>query len=74
MYRNEDEQDAQSGQFIQLSSGKYVSQAMLSARTPWKSGKLCKLVEDKSGSYLTMELQTRMGTAIRIQSLITLLI
>lgn len=71
MYRKEDEQDAGPGQFIQLSSGKYVSQAMPPARTSGKSGKPCKLVEEKSESYLTIELQTRTGTAIRIQGLLS---
>ena len=41
------------------------------ARTPGKSIKPCNLVEDKSESYLTIELQTRTGTAIRIQGVIT---
>lgn len=70
-YREDDEQDGQCGQFIQLSSGRYVSQAMPPARTSGKSGKPRKLVEEKSESYLTIELRTRTGTAIRIQGLIT---
>ena len=70
-YRKDDEQGSQFGEFIQLSSGKYVPQAMPPARTSGKSNKPCKLVEDKSESYLTIELQTRTGTAIRIQGVIT---
>ena len=70
-YRKDDEQGSQSGEFIQLSSGKYVSQTMLPARTSGRSGKACKLTEEKSESYLTIELQTRTGTAIRIQGVIT---
>ena len=71
MYRNEDEHDALSGQFIQLSSGRCVPQTMPPARTPGKSGKACKSVEEKSDNYHTIELQTRTGTAIRIQGVIT---
>lgn len=71
MYRNEDERDALSGQFIQLSSGRCVPQTMPPARTPGKSNKTCKSVAEKSESYLTIELQTRTGTAIRIQGVIS---
>ena len=39
-YRKDDEQGSQSGAFIQLSSGKYVSQTMLPARTSGRSGKV----------------------------------
>ena len=53
-YRKDDEQGSQSGEFIQLSSGK-----------------ACKPTEEKSESYLTIELQTRTGTAIRIQGVIS---
>ena len=35
------------------------------------SDKACKPTEEKSESYLTIELQTRTGTAIRIQGVIT---
>ena len=70
-YRKDDEQGSQSGEFIQLSSGKYVSQTMPPARTSGRSGKACKPIEEKSESYLTIELQTRTGTAIRIQGVIT---
>ena len=55
----------------EISSGKYVPHTMPPARTPGKSIKPCNLVEDKSESYLTIELQTRTGTAIRIQGVIT---
>ena len=70
-YRKEDEQDAQPGQFVQLSSGRYVPQTMPPARTAGKSGKPSKPAEDKSESYLTIELQTRTGTAMRIQGVMT---
>ena len=41
-YREEDEQGSRSGEFIQLSSGKYVPQTMPPARTSGRSGKACK--------------------------------
>lgn len=64
-YRKADEQDAQPGQFIQQSSGRYVPQTMLPSRTTVKS------TEDNSESYLTIELQTYSGTAMRIQGVMT---
>lgn len=70
-YRREDEQDAQPGQFVQLSSGRYVPQAMPPARTAGRSVKSVKPAEEKSVSYLTIELQTRAGTAMRIQGEMT---
>lgn len=70
-YRKEDEQDALPGQFIQLSSGRYVPQTMPPARTAGKSGKPVKAAEEKSESCLTIELQTRTGTAMRIQGVMT---
>ena len=70
-YRKDDEEHTQSGDFIQLSSGKYVPQTMPPARTPGKSGKPFRCVEEKSESCLTIELQTRTGTAIRIQGVMT---
>lgn len=70
-YRKADEQNAQPGQFIQLSSGRYVPQTMLPARTTVKSGKTVKLTEDNSESYLAIELQTCSGTAMRIQGVMT---
>jgi len=66
-YRKEDEQDAQPGQFVQLSSGRYVPQTMPPARTVGKSGNTVKPTDERSESYLTIELQTRTGTAMRIQ-------
>lgn len=71
IYRKDDEQDANIGEFIQLSSGRFVPQTMPPARTSGRSGKACKSVDEKSESYLTIELQTRTGTAIRIQGVIT---
>ena len=70
-YREEDVQEGQSGQFIQLSSGSCVPQTMPPARTPGRSGKPLKSFEEKDESYLTIELQTRTGTAIRIQGVMT---
>ena len=70
-YRKEDEQNAQPGQFIQLSSGRYVPQTMPPARTAGKSGKSVKPAEDVNESHLTVELQTRTGTAMRIQGVMT---
>lgn len=70
-YRKDDEQGSQSGEFIQLLSGRCVPQTMPPARTPGKSNKTCKSVAEKSESYLTIELQTRTGTAIRIQGVIS---
>ena len=70
-YRKDDEQGSLSGEFIQLSSGRCVPQTMPPARTCGKSTKTCKSVEEKSESYLTIELQTRTGTAIRIQGVIS---
>lgn len=67
-YIKADEQDAQPGQFIQLSSGRYVPQTMPPART---AGKTVKPTEDKSDSFLTIEVQTRTGTAMRIQGVMT---
>ena len=41
------------------------------ARTAGKSGKPVKPTEEKNESYLTVELQTRTGTAMRIQGVMT---
>ena len=70
-YRRADEQDAQPGQFVQLASGRYVPQTMPPARTAGKSGRPVKLTEEKNENYLTVELQTRTGTAMRIQGVMT---
>lgn len=70
-YRMADESSDAAGQFIQLSSGRYVPQAMPPARTAGKSVKPVKAAEVKSESYLTVELQTRTGTAMRIQGVMT---
>ena len=70
-YRRADEQDTQPGQFVQLASGRYVPQTMHPARTAGKSCKQVKPTEDKNESYLTVELQTRAGTAMRIQGVMT---
>ena len=65
-YRKDDEQDSSFGEFIQLSSGKFVPQVMPPARTPGKSGKASKLVEEKNASCLTC---TGMAIASRVYSL-----
>ena len=70
-YRKEDGQNAQPGQFVQLSSGRYVPQTMPPARTVGKSVKSAKPTEEKNESYLTVELQTHTGTAMRIQGVMT---
>ncbi|MCM1501078.1 MAG: hypothetical protein NC115_00170 [Bacteroidales bacterium] len=56
------------GQFIQLSPVRHVPQTMPPARTAVKPA---TPTEEKSGSYLTIELQTRTGTAMRIQGVLT---
>ena len=70
-YREDDEQEGQSGQFIQLSIGRYVPQTIPPTRTSGRSGKPLKSVEEEKDSYLTIELQNRTGTTIRIQGVIT---
>ncbi len=69
-YRMEDESGDSSGRFIQLSSGRYVPQAMPAVRTSGKSG-VARHTDDKMESYLTVELQTRSGMAMRIQGVLT---
>ena len=70
-YREDDKSSDATGQFVQLSSGRFVPQTMPPARTSGKAGKPSKPAEDKSESYLTIELQTRTGTAMRIQGVMT---
>ena len=70
-YREDDKSSDATGQFVQLSSGRFVPQTMPPARTSGKAGKPYKPAEDKSESYLTIELQTRTGTAMRIQGVMT---
>lgn len=45
-YRREDEQETQLGQFVQLSSRRYVTQTMPPARAAVKSGKSVKPAEE----------------------------
>ena len=60
------------GQFVQLSSGRCVSGKMPAARTTGRAGKYdVKQTSARSESYLTIELQTRCGTAMRIQGMMT---
>ena len=70
-YREDDKSSDATGQFVQLSSGRFVPQTMPPARTSGKAGKPSKPAEEKSESYLTIELQTRTGTAMRIQGVMT---
>ena len=71
-YREEDDKSGDAtGQFVQLSSGRFVPQTMPPARTVGKSGKTVKPTDERSESYLTIELQTRTGTAMRIQGVMT---
>ena len=71
-YREEDSSSGDSsGQFIQLSSGRCVPDRMPAARTPGRAGKQEKQTSARRESYLTIELQTRCGTAMRIQGMMT---
>ena len=49
-YRKEDKQGAQSGQFVLLSSGRYVPQTMPPARIAGKTRYAAKPIEEKSES------------------------
>ena len=73
-YREEDSMDTMDtgpGQFVQLSSGRCVPGRMPAARTPGRAGKQEKQTSARPESYLTIELQTRCGTAMRIQGMMT---
>ena len=71
-YREEDSSSGDSsGQFVQLSSGRCVPGRMPAARTPGRAGKQEKQTSSSPESYLTIELQTRCGTAMRIQGMMT---
>ena len=70
-YREEDSMDTGPGQFVQLSSGRCVPGRMPAARTPGRAGKQEKQTSARPESYLTIELQTRCGTAMRIQGMMT---
>ena len=71
-YREEDSSSGDSsGQFIQLSSGRCVPGRMPAARTPGRAGKQEKQTSARPESYLPIELQTRCGTAMRIQGMMT---
>ena len=70
-YREEDSMDTGPGQFVQLSSGRCVPGRMPAARTPGRAGKQEKQTSARLESYLTIELQTRCGTAMRIQGMMT---
>lgn len=68
-YRMTDEsQSDQPGEFIQLSSGRYVSCSMPPARTVGRSGKFMNSQGTPlSESNLAVELQSRNGVVIRVQ-------
>lgn len=70
-YREEDSFAGIPGHFVQLSSGRCVPGKMPSARTTGRAGKPEKQNTSKSESYLTIELQMRCGTAMRIQGMMT---
>ncbi|MBO7204113.1 MAG: hypothetical protein J6V29_04045, partial [Bacteroidales bacterium] len=70
-YREEDSMDTGPGQFVQLSSGRCVPSKMPAARTVGRTGKQDRQSSSKAESYLTIELQTRCGTAMRIQGMMT---
>ena len=70
-YREEDSSSEKPGQFVQLSSGRCVPGRMPAARTPGRAGKQEKQTSARAESYLTIELQTRCGTAMRIQGMMT---
>ena len=70
-YREEDSMDTGSGQFVQLSSGRCVPSKMPAARTVGRAGKQDRQSSSKAESYLTIELQTRCGTVMRIQGMMT---
>lgn len=70
-YREEDSMDTRPGQFVQLSSGRCVPSKMPAARTVGRAGKQDRQSSGKAESYLTIELQTRCGTAMRIQGMMT---
>ena len=70
-YREEDSKNSGPGQFIQLSSGRCVPSKMPAARTVGRAGKQESQSSSKAESYLTIELQTRCGTAMRIQGMMT---
>ena len=70
-YRDDDKSGDVTGQFIQLSSGRFVPQTMPPARTSGKAVKHSKSTECSTESYLTVELQTRTGTAMRIHGVMT---
>ena len=70
-YREEDSMDTGPGQFVQLSSGRCVPGRMPAARTPGRAGKQEKQTSARPESYLTIELQTRCGTAMRIQGMMS---
>ena len=70
-YREEDSMDTGPGQFVQLSSGRCVPSKMPAARTVGRAGKQDRQSSSKAGRYLTIELQTRCGTAMRIQGMMT---
>ncbi|MBE6225122.1 MAG: hypothetical protein E7122_07880 [Bacteroidales bacterium] len=70
-YREEDSSVEGPGQFVQLSSGRYVPGKIPTARTTERAGKQEKQTSSRGESYLTIELQTRCGTAMRIQGEMT---
>lgn len=67
-YRHEDEQSSACGSFVQLhSGGSFISPMMSPAKTSGKS----KSFNDAQESYLTVDIRTSSGTAMRIQGNMT---
>ncbi len=67
-YRQQDEQASDSGTFVQLQpGGAFVPSRMSPAKTSGKA----KAVNEASESYLTVEIRTSSGTAMRIQGSMT---
>ena len=70
-YRQEDEQSADPGAFVQLRpGGEFVSPMMSPAKTSGKAKAKTGSVE-KTESFLTVEIRTAAGTMLRIQGSMT---
>ena len=71
-YRQEDEQSTDPGTFVQLTQGgAFVSPMMPPARTSGKSSSKNGDSQPQEQSFLTVELRTASGSAMRIQGCTT---
>ena len=71
-YRQEDEQSTDPGTFVQLTQGgAFVSPMMPPARTSGKSRSKNGDSQPQEQSFLTVELRTASGSAMRIQGCMT---